>query len=56
MREQRHDGLSLFGPFGNRKYLNAAERGRFIEAARRAPRQNRAQREDALVGGLQGAK
>jgi integrase/recombinase XerD len=37
MREQPHDGLSLFGHSGNRKYLNAAERQRFIEAARRAP-------------------
>ncbi len=37
MRRQRYDGLSLFGPFGNRKYLNAAERRRFIEATRRAP-------------------
>ena len=37
MREQPYDGLSLFGRYGNRKYLNAAERRRFIEAARRAP-------------------
>jgi integrase len=37
MREQPYDGLSLFGQYGNRKYLNAAERQRFIEAARRAP-------------------
>jgi integrase/recombinase XerD len=37
MREQLHDGPSLFGRSGNRKYLNAAERQRFIEAARRAP-------------------
>ena len=37
MREQLHDGLSLFGQSGSRKYLNAAERQRFIEAARRAP-------------------
>jgi integrase len=36
MREQPHDGLSLFGRYGNRKYLNAAERHRFIEAAKRA--------------------
>ena len=31
MREQPHDGLSLFGPFGGRKYLNAAERRRFVK-------------------------
>src|SRR6202451_2238738 len=37
MREQLHDGLSLFGQSGSRKYLNAAERQRFIEAAPRAP-------------------
>jgi len=33
---QPYDGLSLFGRFGNGKYLNAAERRRFVEAARRA--------------------
>jgi integrase/recombinase XerD len=37
MREQPHDGLSLFGRYGNRKYLNATERERFIETARCAP-------------------
>jgi integrase/recombinase XerD len=37
MREQLHDGLSLFGQSGSRKYLNSAERQRFIEAAHRAP-------------------
>jgi integrase len=37
MREQPYDGLSLFGQSGNRKYLNAAERQRFIEAAQCAP-------------------
>src|SRR3984885_3361958 len=37
MREQLHDGLSLFGQSGNRKYLNAAERQRFIEAAYHMP-------------------
>ena len=37
MRKQPLDGLSLFGHSGNRKYLNAAERQRFVEAARRAP-------------------
>jgi integrase len=36
MRNPPHDGLSLFGHSGNRKYLNAAERQRFIAAARRA--------------------
>jgi integrase len=36
MREQPFDGLSLFGPYGNRKYLNAAERRRFIESAQRS--------------------
>ena len=37
MREQLHEGLTLFGQSGSRKYLNAAERQRFIEAAPRAP-------------------
>jgi integrase len=37
MREQFHDGLSLFGQSGSRKYLNAAERQRFVEAAHHAP-------------------
>jgi hypothetical protein len=32
MREQPYDGPSLFGQSGNRKYLNAAERRRFIKA------------------------
>jgi integrase len=36
MPKQPPDGLSLFGLYGNRKYLNAAERQRFIEAAQRA--------------------
>ena len=30
-------GMSLYRPTGGRKYLNAAERQRFIEAARQAP-------------------
>jgi integrase/recombinase XerD len=34
MRERPHDGASLFGPSGNRKYLNAFERHRFVAAAR----------------------
>lgn len=37
MREQLHDGLTLFGPCGNRKYLNAAERRRFLESVQRLP-------------------
>jgi integrase/recombinase XerD len=37
MREQPFDGLSLFGRSGNRKYLNAAERHRFVQAASCAP-------------------
>jgi integrase/recombinase XerD len=37
MREQSYEGLSLFGQYGNRKYLNDAERRRFIEFAKRAP-------------------
>src|SRR5579863_3881564 len=34
MRERPHDGGSLFCPSGSRKYLNAAERRRFVAAAR----------------------
>jgi integrase len=37
MREQPSDVLTLFGRYGNRKYLNSAEQRRFIQAARRAP-------------------
>jgi integrase/recombinase XerD len=37
MREHAHAGMSLYGSTGSRKYLNAAERRRFIRAARRAP-------------------
>lgn len=37
MHEQLHGGGSLFGPFGNRKYLNAAERRRFFESAEELP-------------------
>ena len=37
MREQPYDGLSLFNPSGSRKYLNAAEGRRFVDAATRAP-------------------
>jgi integrase len=37
MREQPYEGGSLFGPSGSRKYLNAAERQRFIVSAQHAP-------------------
>jgi integrase/recombinase XerD len=37
MREHAQAGMSLFGSTGARKYLNAAERRRFIKTARRAP-------------------
>jgi integrase/recombinase XerD len=37
MREHAHAGMSLYGSTGSRKYLNVAERRRFIRAARRAP-------------------
>jgi integrase len=37
MREQLCDGLTLFGPYSKRKYLNAAERRRFLESAQRLP-------------------
>jgi integrase/recombinase XerD len=37
MREQPYEGGSLFGPSGSRKYLNAAERQRFIASAEDAP-------------------
>jgi integrase/recombinase XerD len=37
MREHAHAGMGLYGSTGSRKYLNAAERRRFIKAARRAP-------------------
>ncbi len=30
MREQPYDGQTLFGPSRSRKYLNAAERQRFL--------------------------
>src|ERR1700760_3809999 len=36
MRTHSRDGMCLYGPSGARKYLNAAERQRFAEAARRA--------------------
>jgi integrase/recombinase XerD len=37
MRQQPYDGGSLFGQSGSRKYLNAAERRRFLESAQRLP-------------------
>jgi integrase/recombinase XerD len=37
MHEQLHGSGSLFGPSGNRKYLNAAERHRFFESAEALP-------------------
>jgi integrase/recombinase XerD len=37
MRERSYFGGSLFSPSGSRKYLNAAERRRFVESAQRAP-------------------
>jgi integrase/recombinase XerD len=52
MRVQPYDGLSLFGRYGNRKYLNAAERLRFIEAARAAPKA----REFCLTLGYSGGR
>jgi integrase len=36
MHSHAHAGMSLYGPAGGRKYLNAAERRRFSKAARRA--------------------
>jgi integrase len=41
MHERPQDGFSLFGPSGNRKYLNAAERRRFLESAQRLPPRER---------------
>jgi hypothetical protein len=37
MREQPDNGPNLFSPAGSRKYLNAAERRRFVEAAQCTP-------------------
>lgn len=41
MREQPFGGGSLFGPYGSRKYLNAAERRRFLESIQQLPRRER---------------
>jgi integrase/recombinase XerD len=37
MHEQLYDGLRLFDPSASRKYLNAAERRRFLESAQQHP-------------------
>jgi integrase/recombinase XerD len=37
MREPAHTGMSLYGSTGSRKYVNSAERRRFLRAAVRAP-------------------
>jgi integrase/recombinase XerD len=42
MRERADARTSLYGPGGERKYLNAAERRRFLKAAQRAPLEVRA--------------
>jgi integrase/recombinase XerD len=41
MRPHADTGMSLYGPTGGRKYLNAAERRRFIKAANRAEPETR---------------
>ena len=41
MRPHADAGMSLYGPAGARKYLNAAERRRFIKAANRAEPETR---------------
>jgi integrase len=41
MREQPYVGLTLYGLSGSRKYLNAAERRRFLESAQRLPSSER---------------
>jgi integrase len=37
MREPPYEGQTLFGQSGSRKYLNTAERRRFLESAQRLP-------------------
>ena len=37
MRHRTQVGMSLYGDAGSRKYLNAAERRRFVKAVRQAP-------------------
>jgi integrase/recombinase XerD len=41
MRPHAGAGMSLYGPTGARKYLNAAERRRFVKAAQRADPETR---------------
>jgi integrase/recombinase XerD len=41
MRQQPYGGGSLFGPYGSRKYLNTAERWRFLESAQQLPPRER---------------
>jgi integrase/recombinase XerD len=41
MRDHAQAGMSLYGSAGDRKYLNAAERRRFIKAANRADPETR---------------
>lgn len=41
MLERRYEALSLFGAHGARKYVNAAERWRFLESARALPAEPR---------------
>jgi integrase/recombinase XerD len=41
MRDRADAGMSLYGPTGGRKYLNAAERRRFIKATNRAEPETR---------------
>jgi integrase/recombinase XerD len=41
MRAQLYEGPSLFGHAGSRKYLNAAERTRFLESIQQLPRPER---------------
>jgi integrase/recombinase XerD len=41
MRPHADAGMSLYGPTGGRKYLNAAERRRFIKSANRADPETR---------------
>jgi integrase len=51
--EKLYGGLSLFSRYGNRKYLNAAERLRFLDAARCAPHKAR---QFCLTLGYSGAR
>jgi integrase/recombinase XerD len=53
MRPHADAGMSLYGPTGARKYLNAAERRRFIKAANRAEPETRLSR---LVLGWSGGR